>query len=106
MSLQTLTEKIKRVNDLYAKEFNVEQNGDWFLLKLQEEFGEMTQKYLMTTGRTRKKFASSEEGKQALGEEVADMFSYLLLFADQTGINVEEAVKDKWFKYLAEEKGG
>lgn len=102
MSLQSLTKKIKQVNDLYRKKFNVEQNGDWFLLKLQEEFGEMTQKYLMTTERTRKKFASAEEGRQALGEEVANMFCYLILFAKHVGIDLEEAVEKKWFKYLTE----
>lgn len=95
-----MTETVKKVADRYAQNFNVKYDGDWFLLKLQEELGEMTQKYLIMTNRTRRKPDSEAEARAALAEEIADTFSYILLFADHVGINVEEAVKMKWFKYL------
>lgn len=103
MELQQLTEKVKRVADEYSKNFGVEYDGDWFLLKLQEELGEMTQKYLIMTNRTRRKPASEAEAKAALAEEIADALSYVLLFAEHVGVDVEEAVKAKWFKYLSQD---
>lgn len=100
METNELSEKVKQVAEQYSKKFNVEYSGDWFLLKLQEELGEMTQKYLIMTNRTRRKPESEAEAKTALAEEIADLFGYILLFADEVGVDVEEAVKAKWFKYL------
>lgn len=103
MELQQLTGTVKRVADEYSKNFGVKYDGDWFLLKLQEELGEMTQKYLIMTNRTRRKPESEAEAKAALAEEIADTFSYVLLFAEHVGVDVEQAVKDKWFKYLSQD---
>lgn len=100
MEVNELTNTVKRIADGYSQKFGVKSDGDWFLLKLQEELGEMTQKYLIMTNRTRRKSESEAEAKAALAEEIADTFSYVLLFAEHVGIDVEEAVKNKWFKYL------
>lgn len=103
MELKQLKETIKQVAEGYSKKFDVPYDGDWFLLKLQEELGEMTQKYLIMTNRTRRKPESEAEARAALAEEIADTFSYVLLFADHVGVDVEEAVKAKWFKYLGQD---
>ena len=104
MEVNEMTEKVKQVANQYAQNFGIKYDGDWFLLKLQEELGEMTQKYLIMTNRTRRKPESEEEAKAALAEEIADTFSYVLLFAEHVGVDVEQAVKDKWFKYLEKKK--
>lgn len=103
MEINELTNTVKQVAEGYSKKFDVPYDGDWFLLKLQEELGEMTQKYLIMTNRTRRKPESEAEARAALAEEIADTFSYVLLFADYVGADVEEAVKAKWFKYLGQE---
>jgi NTP pyrophosphatase (non-canonical NTP hydrolase) len=100
MEIQHFSKTVKEVADQYSKKFGVKYDGDWFPLKLQEELGEMTQKYLIMTNRTRRKLESEAEAKAALAEEIADTFSYVLLFADHVGVDVEESVKAKWFKYL------
>lgn len=100
MTIPELTERVKLVADQYGKEFNVTYTDDWFLLKLQEELGEMTRAHLARTERTRHKPSSNQEATNALAEEIADVFSYVLIFAQRSGINIEEAVTKKWFKYL------
>ncbi len=100
MEIQEITDKVHRVADRYSKEFGVEYASDWFLLKLQEELGEMTRAHLILTNRTRRKVSSEQEGKTALAEEIADVFAYVLLFAKQMNIDVEDAITKKWFPYL------
>ncbi len=100
MTIAEITEKARAVADQYAKTFHITYTDDWFLLKLQEELGEMTRAYLVRTQRTRRKTESDDEAKQALAEEIADVFSYVLIFAERSGIDIEEAVTKKWFKYL------
>lgn len=100
MNIQEITDKAHRVADLYSKEFSIEYTGDWFLLKLQEELGEMTRAHLMLTNRTRRKVSSEQEGKDALAEEIADVFAYILLFAKQMDVDIEDAITKKWFPYL------
>jgi NTP pyrophosphatase (non-canonical NTP hydrolase) len=100
MTIAELTEKVSLVTDRYAKDFNVTYTDDWFLLKLQEELGEMTTAHLVLTQRTRRKPESEQAAKNALAEEIADVFSYVLMFAKRSGIDIEEAVANKWFKYL------
>ncbi len=37
-------------------------------------------------------------------EEFADMFAYLLVFADSEGVDVVESLTKKWFVYLKNKK--
>lgn len=103
MNLGEITGKLQRVNNAYYKEFNIPPaENDWFLLKLQEELGELAQAYLNATGRNRRAPESEEQGKRALAQELADVISYLLLFAGRIDIDVEKAIQKKWFTYLHE----
>lgn len=102
MNIDQITEKAKKVAEQYAQEFNIEYTEDWFVMKLQEEFGEMVQQHLIRTHRTRRTPESDNAAKEALAEEIADVFCYVLLFAKWSGISVEQAVTKKWFKYLKE----
>ena len=67
---------------------------------MDECWGEGLQAYLMLTDRGRQKGKSKEEIRELLSQEFADVFAYLLLFADAEGIDLAEAVKKKWFSYL------
>jgi len=100
MLLEELTEKIERVSDQYSKEFDIKCDDDWLMLKLQEEFGELVQSYLMLTGRARGKGLTQEEFVSNLKDELADVFSYVLILAKRHDIDLEKAVEDKWFQYL------
>jgi len=100
MNLDRLTERIKQVSDLYAADFEIERDDDWYVFKLQEELGELTQKYLMMTGRARTKGLSKADIASQFRDEVADTFSLIVLLARHFDIDLDDAVKDKWLKHL------
>lgn len=98
LSLSELQEKLAQISDIYAAQHDIERNQDWYLLKVQEELGELVSAYLRTTGRARKK--NPEEDRQNLCDEFADTICMLLLFARDAGIDVDTAISDKWLSYL------
>jgi len=52
-SLSQLSHELEQASQLYAEKFNIERDATWFVLKLQEEVGELTQSYLMHSGKAR-----------------------------------------------------
>ncbi len=99
MELNDITKNIKAVSDKYAKNCGINRDKDWHLLKIQEELGELTQQHLKLSGRGRAS-KTPEEHRKLLEEEVADVFAHVLLYAHNNDINIEKAVKDKWFTWL------
>lgn len=96
-----LTEKAKRVMDNYKLDFpEVKMDRDYIPFKITEEWGECLQTFLMLTDRGRQKGKSKEEIKELLSHEFADVFAYLLLFAEAEGVDLAESMRKKWFAYL------
>jgi NTP pyrophosphatase (non-canonical NTP hydrolase) len=104
MEMKELTEKISEICDIYIKKYGIEKSQDWFLLKTQEELGELSAAYLKLTGRGRTGTKTQAELENNLQEEIADVLAFVLLFAKERGIDPEQAIKNKWFKYLEIEK--
>jgi len=104
VNLITLTKKIRLVSDKYATKFGINRDKVWYLLKLQEEMGELTQAYLSYTGRARHKNKTVDELKQAFEMEIADVLCHILLLIDSEKVNVKKAVKEKWLKRLLKTK--
>lgn len=99
--IKEITEKAKKVMEMYLKEYpDVKMDRDYLPFKLTEEWGECLQAYLMYTDRGRQKGKSKEEIKELLSKEFADVFGYLLLFAENEGIDLAQSMEDKWFTYL------
>ena len=99
--IQEFTEKAKAVMERYKKEYpNVKMDRDFLPFKITEEWGECLQAYLMLTDRGRQKGKNKEEIKELFGEEIADVFAYVLLFAENEGVDLAEAIEKKWFAYL------
>jgi NTP pyrophosphatase (non-canonical NTP hydrolase) len=99
--LSELGARIAQVSDIYAAHYGIDRSGDWYLLKLQEELGELTQAYLTTTGRSRK--PADAGAREHLGREMADVLGMLLLLARDEGIDLDAAVQDKWLSWLERE---
>jgi NTP pyrophosphatase (non-canonical NTP hydrolase) len=99
MSLEHLSEEVEQVSQIYAEKFGIERDATWFLLKLQEEVGELTQSYLMLTGNARAKGKSPEEIQAEFRKEVADVFCHTLLLARFYGIDLEKEVEEKWLAW-------
>ena len=98
--LADLTPLVVEVSDTYASRNAIGRDDDWYLLKLQEEVGELTAEYLKSTGRGRTKGADGLAIRRALEDEAADVLATLLLFAHKNGIDLDAALERKWFQYL------
>ncbi len=98
--LTELGVQIARVSDIYANNYAIDRSGDWHLLKLQEEMGELTQAYLTVSGRTRR--PADDQARQDLEREMADVLGMLLLLARDEGVDLDRAVQEKWLSWLGE----
>jgi NTP pyrophosphatase (non-canonical NTP hydrolase) len=99
-TLAELTEKVEQVSSIYAQRCNIRRDDDWFMLKLQEELGELAAEHLRGTGRGRVGERNDAAIRDALENEAADLFAQLLLYCRHNGIDVEAALKRKWFMHL------
>ncbi|MCI2417380.1 hypothetical protein MOQ72_08080 [Saccharopolyspora sp. K220] len=96
MDLKELTEEVEAVSAVYAHRHGIERTPEWFVLKLQEEVGELTQAFLMSTGQARDKGKTLPELNADFRAEIADVLCQTLLLARHHGIDLEAAVADKW----------
>ncbi len=99
MDIKELAEEVEQVSQHYAEKFAIARDDTWFVLKLQEEVGELTQAYLMLAGKARTKGKSAEEMRAEFQKEVADVFCQTLLLARFYGIDLEKAVTEKWLSW-------
>ncbi|MDB5442303.1 MAG: hypothetical protein JWP86_898 [Phenylobacterium sp.] len=97
LTLGALSDAAAEISDIYAGKYGIERNDDWFLIKLQEELGELAQAHLKLSGRGR-----GGAPEQARADEVADVLCQLLLYCRRFGIDPEAAVRAKWLVWLDE----
>lgn len=96
MDLARLTERVELISQRYAATYGIDRDATWFLLKLQEEVGELTQAYLMKTGLGRDRGLSAQEIEQRFRGELADVLCHALLLARHHGVDLDEAITRKW----------
>ncbi len=99
MTIKQLTEQVEKVSLHYTEKFDIKRDSNWFVLKLQEELGELTQSYLMMTGKAKKKGKTEKELKEDFEKEVADVFCHVLLIAKNHDIDLEKVIEEKWLKW-------
>ncbi len=99
MNIKDLTNEVEEVSKIYSERFDIDRDGNWFVLKLQEEMGELIQSYLMMIKQGRHKGKSPEEIKDNFRKEVADVFSHVLLLAKFYKIDLEKEVGEKWLTW-------
>jgi NTP pyrophosphatase (non-canonical NTP hydrolase) len=95
-----LQRRAKAVNDIYVETFGLERDAFMLLGKMTEEMGEVMGAYLQMAGRARGADGDPAELKSALEDEMADLFGFLLVFADTQGVDLAAAFDKKWGKYL------
>jgi NTP pyrophosphatase (non-canonical NTP hydrolase) len=87
----------------YADMHQIERDRDWFVLKMHEELGELTQIWNRLTGRGRLKGQSVEDLQRALSDETADLLGHIFLCRtaryrscrrDRTQVEVQAAGRD------------
>ena len=94
-----------RIGDLYVEQVGVIRDDLWHIAKLSEELGELNAAWLSANGRGRDRGLSASELEQAVADEAADLFGFLLLFAQRNGIDLAQALERKWGRYLAPKTG-
>ncbi|MGN9841468.1 pyrophosphatase [Nonomuraea sp. H19] len=101
MDLRQLSDEIESVSTRYADALGIERDDIWFLLKLQEEIGELTQAFLMRTGRARTKGLTSDELEAGFRAELADVLCHVVLLARHHGVDLEAEIQRKWLSRQA-----
>jgi NTP pyrophosphatase (non-canonical NTP hydrolase) len=95
LTLSEVTDSAARISDIYASKYGVVRDDDWFLLKLQEELGELAQAHLRLSSRGR-----GEASEHDRADEAADVLCMLLLYCRRFGIDPDQAVRRKWLTWL------
>ena len=95
--LSDLSTRLMAVSDLYAARHGIDRSGDWPVLKLAEEVGELTQAWLRLDGRARN---ASADPRADLANEAADVLATVLLFAHREGLDLDAQLDSKWFAHL------
>ncbi|MDD5110477.1 MAG: MazG nucleotide pyrophosphohydrolase domain-containing protein [Patescibacteria group bacterium] len=90
----------KRVIDTatsYGKKYDITMDEDFALLKLYEEVGEFAQAVLIHRKKSRpEKHVAKDVSKMKLADELADVVGIAILNAHLLGIDLEEAISNKW----------
>src|SRR5262245_10608788 len=94
--LSNLKGQFEEASARYAAANGLERDPDWFVLKMHEELGELTQIWNKLSGRGRRHGRSEAELRQALADETADLLGHILLFAEQNSLDLAAAIERKW----------
>lgn len=93
-SIREMAQMVGRVNDRYCETHGIQPSSDWYVLKLQEEVGEVAAAHLAAQGWHR-----HDGGIGDVGRELADVVCFSLLIARDRGIDIEGAIREKWAVY-------
>lgn len=99
MNLEEASAAVESVSQVYAAKFGIERTDVWFLLKLQEELGELTQAFVNLKGMSKDRGQSDTDKRTAFAHECADVLAHVLLLARSEGLNLEAAIEDKWLRW-------
>jgi NTP pyrophosphatase (non-canonical NTP hydrolase) len=96
MDIETLQGEVESVSAYYAERHDISRTDDWFMLKLGEEVGELTQAYLARSGQARDKGRTDDQLEQDFRSELSDVFAQVLLIAHRFGVDLAAEVDRKW----------
>ncbi|ESQ77807.1 phosphoribosyl-ATP pyrophosphohydrolase [Asticcacaulis sp. YBE204] len=94
--LEGFIDRLKAISDRYERVHGIDRGGDWHLLKVQEEVGELTQAYLAMTGRSRR---DPDTARHDVAMEMADVICMIFLMARDESIDLNAAIEEKWMKW-------
>ncbi len=100
MDISKLSNDLEKISSAYAKRYNIKQTPEWYLLKLTEELGELTQSYLKYMGQARTNGTEQGQLRRELEDELADVLGMTLLVAKNQNIDIKKAIMRKWLRYL------
>jgi NTP pyrophosphatase (non-canonical NTP hydrolase) len=96
MQLRQLADEVEAVSAMYAENHAINRDDNWFMLKVCEEVGELTQAFLMRAGQARGKGLSGDEIELSFRREMADVLAHVLLMARHFDIDLQVELEKKW----------
>ncbi|MCC2032656.1 pyrophosphatase [Microbacterium allomyrinae] len=105
MDIAELQAEVESVSTVYAERHDITRSDDWFILKLGEEVGELTQAYLARSGQARDKGRSEPQLEEDFRAELSDVLAQVLLVAHRFSIDLESEVARKWLVWKPEQAG-
>ena len=99
MDVRDLSDEVEEVSAFYAERHGIDRTDEWFVLKLGEEVGELTQAFLARAGQARRKGRTDDELEQDFRDEIADVLAQVLLVARHFEVPIYDAVREKWSKW-------
>lgn len=97
MDFKDLQKAILKTAADYGKEYNIDIDEDFALLKLYEEVGELAQAVLIKRKKSRpEKYISEEKSKEEVAKELADVLGMVIVNSHLMGIDLEAALNKKW----------
>ncbi len=96
MDLRLLEDDLEAVSRLYAEQFSIDRDDSWFVLKLHEEVGELTQAFLMRAGQARDKGLSPAELDREFRAELSDVLAQVLIMARHFNVDMQGELERKW----------
>lgn len=99
MRLSELAHEVEAVSRIYAERHGIKRDDTWFLLKLQEEVGELTQAFLSRAGQARDKGRTAPEIESDFRAELADVLAHTLVMAGDFGVDLQQEIDQKWLAW-------
>lgn len=101
MEFREIHAKVVKNAEKYGKNYNIEISEDFALLKLYEEVGEFAQAVLIHRKMSRpEKHMHQDLSKKEVAKELADVVGLAMLNAHLLGIDLEDAMFEKWINRL------
>lgn len=99
MDIKEIQKLIVANAERYSKKHEIDIDLEWLLLKLTEESGEFANALLVYTKKCRQeKIVNADEAKINLSDELADVFTILLLLADSLDVDLLQSLDNKVLK--------
>ena len=97
MEFKDIERKVVENAISYGREYNIEIDEDFALIKLYEEIGELSQAILIHRKKSRpEKHLQEDVSKKEIAKELADVVGMAMVNAHLLGINLEDAISKKW----------
>jgi NTP pyrophosphatase (non-canonical NTP hydrolase) len=98
MDVNQLAASLEILSKQYAQRYQIDRTGQWLMLKLMEEVGELTQVFLKQSGQTRD-IRTEGDAKCAFENELADVLGMTLLVAREFDLDIDAGLQRKWFSH-------
>ena len=97
MEFKDIQSKVMENAINYGKNYKIEIDEEFALIKLFEEVGELAQAVLIHRKKSRpEKHVSEEKPKEHLAEELADVIGMAMVNAKLLGVDLESMLIKKW----------